>query len=119
MKNRMELLSPAGGLRELKAAVVSGADAVYIGATAFSARAGAGNFTEEEMREAVAFAHTYGVKVHCAINTLIKEKELQSAIDTAIMAAEGGALVLRICPRGGGSGGVASGRHRDLRPPLL
>ena len=96
MKNRMELLSPAGGLRELKAAVVSGADAVYIGATAFSARAGAGNFTEEEMREAVAFAHTYGVKVHCAINTLIKETELSEAVSTAVLAAKCGVDALII-----------------------
>ena len=96
MKNGMELLSPAGGLRELKAAVVSGADAVYLGATAFSARAGAGNFTEDEMREAVAFAHTYGVKVHCAINTLIKETELGEAVSTAVLAAKCGVDALII-----------------------
>ncbi len=96
MKNRMELLAPAGGLRELKAAVGSGADAVYMGATAFSARAGAGNFTEEEMREAVSFAHTYGVKVHCAINTLIKETELCDAVSTAVLAAKCGVDALII-----------------------
>ncbi len=84
--NSMELLAPSGGMRELKAAVQSGADAVYLGATAFSARSGAGNFTEDEMRDAVGYAHAYGVKVHCAINTLIKESELADAIDTAICA---------------------------------
>lgn len=82
----MELLAPAGGIRELKAAVQSGADAVYMGAAAFSARAGADNFTEDQMREAVEYAHAYGVKVHCAINTLIKESELEAAIKTAVCA---------------------------------
>lgn len=87
---KMELLAPAGGMRELKAAVCSGADAVYMGAAAFSARAGADNFTKEEMRDAVLYAHAYGVKVHCAINTLIKESELTDAINTAITANECG-----------------------------
>lgn len=86
MENKMELLAPAGGIKELKAAVQSGADAVYMGAAAFSARAGADNFTEDQMREAVEYAHTYGVKVHCAINTLIKENELENAIATAVCA---------------------------------
>ena len=96
MKTRMELLAPAGGMRELKAAVGSGADAVYMGAAAFSARAGAGNFTEEEMREAVRYAHTYGVKVHCAINTLIKENEFCEAVSTAVIAAKCGVDALII-----------------------
>lgn len=90
MNKTMELLAPAGGVKELKAAVQSGADAVYIGAASFSARAGADNFTQDVMREAVGYAHAYGVKVHCAINTLIKESELQEAIDTAISANECG-----------------------------
>lgn len=86
MENKMELLAPAGGIKELRAAVQSGADAVYMGAAAFSARAGADNFTEDEMREAVEYAHAYGVKVHCAINTLIKESELEEAVATAVCA---------------------------------
>ena len=53
MTENIELLAPAGGMRELVAAVNSGADAVYIGADMFSARAGAGNFTQEQMQEAV------------------------------------------------------------------
>lgn len=92
----MELLAPAGALRELKAAVQSGADAVYIGASHFSARAGAGNFTTEEMREGIEYAHAYGVKVHCAINTLIKENEFDAAIKTAIEANECGVDALII-----------------------
>ncbi len=90
MANRIELLAPAGGIRELKAAVASGADAVYLGPAAFSARAGAENFDSELMREAVSYAHTFGVKVHCAINTLIKERELDIAVKTAISASECG-----------------------------
>ena len=81
--NNIELLSPAGGMKELKAAVQSGADAVYLGAASFSARAGAGNFDYDELSEAVRYCHVYGVKVHCALNTLIKESELSEAIDTA------------------------------------
>lgn len=86
MEKKVELLAPAGGMRELKAAIQSGADAVYLGAADFSARYGAGNFTAEELAEAVAYAHGYGVKVHCAINTLIKEKEMAAAIETALCA---------------------------------
>ena len=96
MSTCMELLAPAGGMAELKSAIQSGADAVYLGADMFSARAGAGNFTKDQLKEAVEYAHFYGIKVHCAINTLIKEKELSSAIDTAIMAVECGVDALII-----------------------
>ncbi len=96
MSKGMELLAPAGGMAELIAAVQSGADAVYLGADMFSARAGAGNFGKEQLKNAVEYAHFYGVKVHCAINTLIKEKELESAIATAVMAAECGVDALII-----------------------
>ena len=95
-KNNIELLAPAGGMAELKAAVQSGADAVYIGASSFSARAGAGNFSPDEMRSAVEYAHAYGVKVHCALNTLIKESEIDSAIETAVCANECGVDALII-----------------------
>lgn len=81
--DNMELLAPAGGMAQLKAAVQSGADAVYLGAGSFSARAGAANFSYEELKEAVRYCHVYGVKVHCAINTLIKEKEFELAAATA------------------------------------
>lgn len=96
MFDKMELLAPAGGMAELKAAIHSGADAVYLGADMFSARAGAGNFTREALHEAVEYAHSYGVAVHCAINTLIKEKELPLAVKTAIEAVECGVDALII-----------------------
>lgn len=83
MNSIPELLAPAGGMVQLKAAVQSGADAVYLGAGSFSARAGADNFGYDELIEAVKYCHVYGVKVHCALNTLIKENELESAVETA------------------------------------
>lgn len=79
----MELLAPAGGPEALRAAVQSGADAVYLGAGSFSARAGAENFSFEELSDAVRYCHIYGVKVHCALNTLIKESEIKAAVETA------------------------------------
>lgn len=93
---RMELLAPAGGMRELKAAVQSGADAVYLGAAEFSARAGAGNFSYEELAEAVRYCHVYNVRVHCALNTLIKESELKAAIAAARCIYDCGADALII-----------------------
>ena len=72
----MELLSPAGGYAQLKAAVQSGADAVYMGGSKFGARHSAKNFDLESMREMTQYCHLYGVDVHVTVNTLIKEKEL-------------------------------------------
>lgn len=72
----MEVLAPAGGWEALKAAVFAGADAVYLGGSAFGARAHAKNFTDEELREAVRFCHARGVRVHVTVNTLYKDGEL-------------------------------------------
>lgn len=72
----MELLAPAGNYAALHAAVQSGADAVYIGGPKFGARSSADNFTVEEIKKWSDYCHIYGVKVHTAVNTLIKEKEL-------------------------------------------
>ena len=66
----MELLAPAGGLETLKTAVLYGADAVYMGGTAYGLRAKARNFDRGEMQEAVAFAHAHGVKVHGRISEI-------------------------------------------------
>lgn len=76
-----ELLAPAGSMEALVAAVENGADAVYLGARAFSARGYASNFTEEELEEAIDYAHLRGVKVYVTVNTLLKEKEIKDAID--------------------------------------
>lgn len=71
----MELLSPAGSFSALCSAVQSGADAVYIGGSSFSARRSAVNFSLEEIKKAVEYCHLRGVKLHVAANILVKEKE--------------------------------------------
>ena len=77
----MELLSPAGSPEALTAAVQSGADAVYIGGSRFSARGTAQNFTLEQIAEWVKYCHIRGVAVHVAANTVIKEKETEEYIE--------------------------------------
>lgn len=74
--DNIEILAPAGNMESMKAAVFSGADALYMGGSLFSARANAINFTDEELKEAVKFAHVRGVKVYVTVNTLIKDREL-------------------------------------------
>ena len=76
----MELLSPAGSFEALQAAVCAGADAVYLGATAFSARASAANFDDETLPRAVSYAHMAGVKVLVTVNTLIFPREMDDAV---------------------------------------
>lgn len=73
---KTELLIPAGSLEVLKTAVVYGADAVYIGGEAFGLRAKAKNFTNEEIREGIAFAHERGVKVYITANILAHNEDL-------------------------------------------
>ncbi len=68
-----ELLSPAGNFEKMKAAIRYGADAVYMAGQIFGMRAAADNFTLEEMREAVAYAHERNVKVYLAVNTMVRE----------------------------------------------
>ena len=77
----MELLAPAGSFEALKAAVQSGADAVYIGGSQFSARRSAANFSLDEIVEAADYCHIRDVKLHVAANILIKEKETDSFLD--------------------------------------
>ena len=69
-KRKPEVLAPAGDLERLKMAVLYGADAVYLAGSEFGMRAFAGNFTPEELRAGVDFAHSRGVRVHCTINTM-------------------------------------------------
>ena len=75
----MELLSPAGNREALTAAVACGADAIYLGYTAFGARSFAGNFDAEGLREAIDYAHERGKKIYVTVNTLVKQRELHSA----------------------------------------
>lgn len=76
-----ELLSPAGNFECLKAAIEAGCDAVYLGGKLFGARAFSNNFDNEELIEAIKYAHLYGVKVYVTINTLIYEREVEKFLD--------------------------------------
>ena len=76
MYKKPELLAPAGDMERLKMAVLYGADAVYLAGTDFGMRAFAGNFAPDELRQAVDFAHSHGVRVHCTINTMPRNEEV-------------------------------------------
>ena len=75
---KLELLSPAGDMQRLKMAVLYGADAVYLAGTAFGMRAFAGNFTPEELPQAVKFAHEHGVKAHVTVNVMPRNDEVKA-----------------------------------------
>lgn len=94
---KLELLSPAGDMERLKMAVLYGADAVYLAGTAFGMRAFAGNFTPEELPQAVKFAHDHGVKAHVTVNIMPRNDEIallpqyleqldDAGVDTLIVA---------------------------------
>lgn len=78
-----ELLAPAGEFESLRAAVLNGANAVYVGGKSFSARQFAGNFDDEEMISAVRFCHSFGVKLYVTLNTLLHNSELEGAVKYA------------------------------------
>ena len=104
MRKRPELLAPAGDMERLKMAVLYGADAVYLAGTDFGMRAFAGNFGPEELKEAVEYAHSHNVRVHCTINTMPRNDEivrlpehlerLNDAGVDAIIVADMGAFTL-------------------------
>lgn len=109
--NKVEILAPVGSEETLKAAVLSGADAVYFGLGNFNARRNAQNFTDGQIENAIKYCHSRGVKVHITLNTLIKDCELSSVVDTiekictcgadAIIIQDLGVarLVREICPQ--------------------
>ena len=76
MRKKPEILAPAGDMERLHMAVLYGADAVYLAGTDFGMRAFAGNFTPEELRQAVRFAHDHGVRTYCTINTMPRNDEV-------------------------------------------
>ena len=76
MRKKPEILAPAGDMERLHMAVLYGADAVYLAGTDFGMRAFAGNFTPEELRQAVRFAHDRGVRTYCTINTMPRNDEV-------------------------------------------
>jgi collagenase-like PrtC family protease len=79
---KAELLLPAGNTECLKAAVLNGADAVYLGMQAFNAREFAGNFSLSELKKAISYAHENGVKVYVTFNTLVKDSEVKIFLDS-------------------------------------
>ena len=103
-RKKPELLSPAGDMERLRMAVLYGADAVYLAGTSFGMRAFAGNFSPEELPEAVKFAHEHDVRVHVTINTMPRNDEiihlpahlerLQDAGVDALIVADMGAFAL-------------------------
>ncbi|MEG1773401.1 MAG: peptidase U32 family protein, partial [Oscillospiraceae bacterium] len=106
---KMELLSPAGDMERLRAGILYGADAVYLGATEFGMRAAPANFTMEQLAVAVRFAHGHGVKVYLTVNTLPRPDETaapdflsevgKTGIDALIVADLGVlTLVRRLLP---------------------
>lgn len=78
---RPEILAPAGNMECLKAAIIAGADAIYIGGYMFGARAFSNNFSNEELVEAINYAHMYNVKIYVTTNTIIYENEVDRFID--------------------------------------
>lgn len=86
--NKPEVLAPAGGWPQLEAAVRAGADAVYLGAQRFSARAAAQNFSCQDLDRAVRYCHARGVRVHLAVNTLLRDAELPAALELIARACE-------------------------------
>ena len=86
----LELLSPAGSMESVEAAVQNGADAVYFGYGAFNARRNAKNFTPEQAAQAVSYCHLRGVKVHLTLNTLLTDRELPLAAQLAARASDMG-----------------------------
>ncbi len=101
---RPEILSPAGNFEKMRTAILYGADAVYLSGKIFGMRAAADNFSTDELREAVEYAHAKGVKVYLTVNTMPREyefdalkeyfKELQSIAVDALIIADIGVLML-------------------------
>ena len=83
--SKIEILAPVGNEEMLRAAVFSGADAVYLGFSGFNARTSANNFNADTLKDAVAFCHARGVAVHVALNTTVYGGELP-ALEQAIRA---------------------------------
>ena len=104
-----ELLCPAGSPEALDAAIEGGADAVYLGGTAFNARMNAHNFGGDALRSAVLRAHSYGVKVYLTLNTLVGDREIPAALAAAEEAANAGVDALIVADLG-----VAAAIHRTF-----
>ncbi|MCL2861187.1 MAG: U32 family peptidase [Firmicutes bacterium] len=100
MENIIELLSPAGDINALKAAINSGANAVYCGLNRFSARAKATNFSLDEMKNVIEYAHSFNAKVFAALNTLIYPNEMDDAVKSAKELHEANVDAVIVCDLG-------------------
>lgn len=98
----LEILAPAGDFECAKTAINNGANAVYVGYSAYSARQNAQNFTLNDLRETVIYAHFCHVKVYVAMNTIVKEGELEDFLRTLLCVWETGvdAVILQDAPLG-------------------
>ncbi len=94
---KLEILAPAGGIDSVYSAVRTGADAIYIGAQQFSARASAHNFDKEQLKEVVKYCHLNGTAVHLACNTIVHDDEINRAMKLVEYACEIGidALIMQ------------------------
>jgi len=90
MKNKIELLSPAGDMERLKVTLLYGADAVYIGGKSYSLRANASNFSIEEIKEACDFAHALGKKVYLTLNIVFHNEDIAGVEEYIKSVAEAG-----------------------------
>ncbi len=83
MKNKVELLAPAGNYEAFISAIENGADAVYLGGKLFNARANASNFDIEELKKIVNYAHLRDARIHLTLNTLLDDTEIEKALEYA------------------------------------
>ncbi len=92
--NNPEILAPAGNEQCAYAAINAGCDALYLGLESFSARSAAENFSADSLEKLCLYAHALGVKVYAALNTVVKQNEVQSFADCAVTACNAGADAL-------------------------
>ena len=112
MSEQAELLAPAGDGAALQAALSAGADAVYLGLESWSARAFAPNFSAGALLAAVDRAHLFGARVHLALNTLLKDDEIEPALAALAAPYEAGLDALIVADLGFAA--LARGRYPDL-----
>mgnify|MGYP003197747336 FL=1 len=86
--NKPEILAPAGSFDSLTAAVRCGTDAVYLGGRELNARRNAANFSNEELAQAVEYCHARGVKVYITLNTLVRDDEMETAMNAVRCACD-------------------------------
>ncbi|MGN1373087.1 MAG: U32 family peptidase [Candidatus Coproplasma sp.] len=92
----IEILAPAGDEKSAYTAINAGCNAIYLGLTAFSARSSAQNFDFESLERLISYAKFFGVKIYVAMNTLVKESELESFVQTAVRVWNAGASAIII-----------------------